>query len=126
RIRTELPAALDGEWRNVAPLQKDAPGGGTTRRGLPLTRVGRGGRVELGWRGAVAGAGGDQRCSGGLTHGDAVVFGLAVRDRGERARPCCVEARRTARQIVLEHAGHGRNGSASADAPGGALIVPRY
>src|SRR5437870_12320390 len=67
RIRTELLAALDGEGRHIAPLEKDAPGGGTTRRELPFTRIGRGGRVELGWRGAVAGAGRDQRCSRGLT-----------------------------------------------------------
>jgi len=80
RSRTELVAALIAEGRQVAPMEKDTPGGGTTRRCLPFTRIGRGRHVELGRRGAIVGSVGDHRCCSGLSDGNAFVFGLAVRD----------------------------------------------
>src|SRR5712692_8517131 len=91
---------------------KIPPAAGTKRRRwLPLARIGRGRRVELGRRRAIVGAVGDHRCCCGLTDGDAVVFGLTVRDCGERARTSCVEARRAGRKVVLQYAVRGGNGS---------------
>ena len=62
RNRTELIAALDAERQQIAPVEKDTPGGGTKRRCyLPLARIGRERRVELTRSGAIIGAIGNQR-----------------------------------------------------------------
>ena len=114
RSREKVRGLADSERRHVAPVEEDSDLSSidrrATRRGLPYPRPRHAGHEELGGRRAVVGAQQDHGRRRRFTRRDAIVLGLAVRYRQERARTGGVESARAGREIVPEHRVCRRNG----------------